>query len=99
MKPKNNSSTKLISEMSCQQPSNQSSQTSANPSLRLTLNYLPASLNKTFGQPWWIRHREKQKAMHALSLALSCTVSGFLIRTTLSEQQNRLQTAYAKSVS
>ncbi len=84
--------------------SNESKQCSRTPApsssvLTLDLAYVPLTENKIRGQHWGVKHREKLKAMNALSLALSVSVSDFLIRKTFTDQQNALQTAFAKSVS
>src|SRR6516164_2091870 len=68
----------------------------AKASVKLILAYLPPS--QLVYAHWREKCRDKKRAMIALSWALSCSVAEFSTKTTLTPLQNRLQTAFAKSV-
>jgi|SRR5215469_1768162 len=67
-----------------------------NLSVMLILDYLPPS--QLVYRHWTAKHRDKKKAMIALSWALSCFVAEYSTKTMPTQLVSRLQTAFAKSI-
>src|SRR5215471_11292783 len=65
-------------------------------SLRLTLSYLPPSLNVLHGRHWSARWRERNSAMLALSSAIDSAVVDPSTPTTLMPLLKRSQTYFAE---